>query len=230
MAVTARSARKVRGALRRYYRRLLAHFGPQHWWPGGTRFEVILGGLLTQNTSWRNVEKALENLRSRRLLSPRKLRRLSAVRLTRLLRPTGYYRQKTRTVHAFLQHLEAGHGSSLARLFRRPTPTLRAEMLSLRGVGPETADSILLYAGQRPVFVIDAYTRRVLSRHGLAPEAASYDELQHLFESNLPPDPALYNEYHALLVAVGKAYCHRQQPDCPACPLGVELEARHGRR
>ena len=229
MAVAPRPDRKVRGALRRYYRRLWAHFGPQHWWPGDTRFEVILGALLTQNTSWRNAEIALGNLRRRRLLSPRKLGCLSAVRLSRLLRPSGYYRQKTRTVRSFLRYLEKRCAGSLNRLFRQPTPSLRAELLSLPGVGPETADSILLYAGQRPVFVIDDYTRRVLDRHGLAPAAAGYAELQHLFQHSLPPDPALYNEYHALLVAVGKTYCHRQQPNCPACPLGVELKGRHAR-
>ncbi len=229
MAVAPRPERKVRGALRRYYRRLWAHFGPQHWWPGDTRFEVILGALLTQNTSWRNVEKALGNLRRRRLLSPRKLGCLPAVRLSQLLRPSGFYRQKTRTLRSFLRYLEKHCAGSLNSLFRQPTPSLRAELLSLPGVGPETADSILLYAGQRPVFVIDGYTRRVLDRHGLAPAAAGYAELQHLFQHSLPRDPALYNEYHALLVAVGKTYCHRQQPNGPACPLGVELEGRHAR-
>lgn len=208
----------------RYYRRLYRHFGPQRWWPAPTRFEVVLGALLTQNTSWLNVEKALGNLRRARALAPAKLARLSAARLAVLLRPSGYFRQKARAVRDFLLHLQKHHGGSLARLFRRPAPALREELLQLRGIGEETADSILLYATGRPVFVIDAYTRRVLGRHGLAPEEASYRELQEFFHASLPADARLFNEYHALLVAVGKTYCHRQSPDCPACPLGPELE------
>lgn len=213
--------------LLRYYDRLRGHFGPQHWWPARTRFEVIVGALLAQNTNWANVEKALANLRRREQLVATRLSRLSAVRLARLLRPSGYYRQKTRTVRRFLRHLKLHYGGSLARLFRRPTRSLRAELLSLPGIGEETADSILLYAGGRPVFVIDAYTRRVLGRHGLAPPQASYRDLQDFFHRHLPRNSVLFNEYHALLVAVGKNYCHREGPDCAACPLGIELEGSH---
>ncbi|MBI4466778.1 MAG: endonuclease III domain-containing protein [Acidobacteria bacterium] len=213
----------------RYYRRLRRHFGHQNWWPGRTRFEVILGALLTQNTSWANVEKALANLRQARALSPEKLTSLPAGRLARLLRPSGYFRQKTRAVQGFLRHLNNGYQGSLARLLRRPTAELRAELLALSGIGEETADSILLYAAGRPVFVIDAYTRRVLARHGLASAQARYDELQSFFERHLPADPALYNDFHAQLVAVGKTFCHRERPDCAACPLGVELERSHAR-
>lgn len=218
-----------RRTLLRYYRRLRSHFGHRNWWPARTRFEVILGALLTQNTSWTNVEKALANLRRAGGLSPAGLRRLPGTRLARLLRPSGYYRQKTRAVRAFLAHLNNGYRGSLARLLARPTTELREELLELRGIGPETADSILLYAANRPVFVIDAYTRRVLARHGLASPRVPYGELQRFFHRHLPPDPALFNDYHAQLVAVGKRYCHRQQPDCAACPLGVELEPTHGR-
>ena len=214
-----------KSALRRYYRRLYRHFGPQHWWPARTRFEVILGALLTQNTSWANVEKALGNLRREGLLSPGKLLRTPPGRLARLLRPSGYFRQKTRAVRHFLQHLQRRGGGSLKRMLTRPAEELRDDLLSLHGIGEETADSILLYAAGRPVFVIDAYTRRVLSRHGLAPAAASYGELQDVFHHSLPRNSALFNEYHALLVAVGKRYCHRRQPNCAACPLGPELEA-----
>lgn len=228
--------RNMRGKLRRYYRRLFRHFGPQHWWPGRTRFEVILGALLTQNTSWANVEKAIRNLRRARLLSAKRLAEVPAPRLAGLLRPAGYFRQKTRYVRHFLRHLNGRNGGSLTRLLRGSTQELRAELLSLTGVGPETADSILLYAGQRPVFVIDAYTRRVLSRHGLAAENASYDELQSLFHRHLPRNAQLFNEYHAQLVAVGKTYCHKARPNCAACPLGIELvpppaglEPPHGR-
>lgn len=213
--------------LRRYYKLLYGRFGPQHWWPGRTRFEVILGALLTQNTAWSNVEKAIRNLRREASLSPAGLARVPAPRLARLLRPSGYFRQKTRAVRGFLHYLNNHYHGSLDRLLVRPTGELRSELLSLRGIGPETADSILLYAAGRPVFVIDAYTRRILSRHGLADESASYTELQDFFHRHLPADARLFNEYHALLVAVGKNYCHVRHPDCAACPLGTELEAAH---
>jgi len=214
-------------ALRRYYQRLYRRFGPQHWWPGRTRFEVILGALLTQNTAWSNVEKALANLRREAGLSPARLARVPAPNLARLLRPSGYFRQKSRAVRGFLHHLNNHYRGSLGRLLGRPTDKLREELLALRGIGPETADSILLYAAHRPVFVIDAYTRRVLARHGLAPAGASYAELQGFFHRHLPAEAKLFNEYHALLVAVGKNYCHNRNPDCSACPLGPELEAAH---
>ncbi|MFQ5664764.1 MAG: endonuclease III domain-containing protein [Terriglobia bacterium] len=230
MPTRSPSAPDPRPTLLRYYHRLYHHFGPQLWWPARTRFEVILGALLTQNTSWANVEKALANLERAGVLAPAKLRQLPAPRLARLLRPSGYFRQKTRAVRHFLRHLEQRYANSLARLFRRPTPALRAELLSLPGIGKETADSILLYAAGRPLFVIDAYTRRVLARHGLAPHQAAYEKLQGLFHRHLHPDPVLFNEYHALLVAVGKRYCHRDRPDCSACPLGIELERSDGRR
>jgi endonuclease-3 related protein len=188
---------------------------------------VILGALLTQNTSWNNVEKALGSLRRARLLAPSRLARAPRGRLSRLLRPSGTFRQKTRAVQAFLRHLNNGYRGSLPRLLAQPTTRLRPELLGLRGVGPETADSILLYAARRPVFVIDAYTRRVLVRHGLADERARYETLQNIFHEHLPRRAQLYNEYHALLVAVGKHYCFRRNPDCQACPLGVELESSH---
>jgi len=225
-----RTPRKLRGELARYYRRLFRHFGPQGWWPGRTRLEIVLGALLTQNAAWANVEKALANLRRARLLSYQKLHRLPASRLSRLLRPSGFFRQKTRYVRHFLSHVRNHHRGSLARMLRRPTQTLRAELLSLTGVGEETADSILLYAAGRPVFVIDAYTRRVLARHKLATPDAPYSELQAFFHRHLPPSSQLFNEYHALLVAVGKSYCHPGQPQCSACPLEVELEPTDGRR
>lgn len=229
MASAARVSESPALTLRRYYRRLEEHFGPQHWWPARTRFEIILGALLTQNTNWQNVEKALANLRPAGLLSPIKLTSLPSARLARLLRPSGYFRQKTRTVRGFLAHLKARYAGSLARLFQQPTEDLREELLLLPGIGEETADSILLYADGRPVFVIDSYTRRVLARHGLAPPRTSYGQLQDFFHRHLPRDPALFNEYHALLVAVGKAYCRRIAPDCARCPLGIELESPHAR-
>lgn len=211
----------------RYYQRLRGHFGPQDWWPARTRFEVVLGALLTQNTAWVNVEKALGNLRCARALSYAGLRRLRPHRLERLLRPAGYFRQKSRYVRSFLNHLERRHRGSLARLLGQPTGGLRKELMGITGVGQETADSILLYAASRPVFVVDAYSRRVLSRHGLADAKASYDHLQAFFHRHLPRSTKLFNEYHALLVAVGKDYCRARNPDCSCCPLGIELEAGH---
>ena len=214
----------------RFYRRLVRHFEAQHWWPSRTRFEIILGAILTQNTAWRNVEKALANLRGASAVTPRSLARLPASRLRSLLRPAGYFRQKARTVANFLNYLEKRYSYSVEQMLRAPTARLRTELLALPGIGEETADSILLYAGRRPVFVIDAYTRRILMRHGLAPPDAPYATLQRLFEDNLlPRSPQLFNEYHALLVATGKRYCHRQQPACFECPLGPELEKPYAR-
>lgn len=229
MAVSLPGPEPSARTLRRYYRRLRRHFGPQHWWPARTRFEVILGAILTQNASWTNVEKAVANLRRAGALNLAKLSRLPTARVARLLRPSGYYRQKARYVRAFLRHVQRRYRGSLRRLLRRPTGALRQELLQLPGMGEETADSILLYAAGQPVFVIDAYTRRVVKRHGLTAGGGSYSELQEFFQRHLPRDPALYNEYHALLVAVGKHYCHRERPDCGACPLGVELETTYAR-
>ncbi|MGH9862453.1 MAG: endonuclease III domain-containing protein [Candidatus Acidiferrales bacterium] len=229
MQTTASFPFSLPRTLRRYYRRLHRHFGRQQWWPARTRFEVILGALLTQNTAWVNVKRALSNLRRAGVLSPKKLARVPRQRLTRYVRPSGYFRQKSRYLRGFLEHLQKHYQGSLPRLLRQPAPALRQELLSLPGIGPETANSILLYAAGHPVFVIDAYTRRVLARHGLAGEKASYEELQDFFHQNLPRDARLFNEYHALLVAVGKEYCHRVRPDCNACPLGIELEPAHGR-
>lgn len=224
-----RSWKSTRRTLRRAYRLLLAHFGPQQWWPGRTRFEVVLGALLTQNTSWSNVEKALRNLRRLGLLSLPRLRELEARQLPELLRPSGTFRRKTRVVLRLLRHLARRHQGSLHRMLRQPPLVLRGELLGLAGIGEETADSILLYAARHPHFVIDAYTRRILERHGWALPRAPYRELQAFFHRHLPPDSALYNEYHALLVAAGKTYCHRREPDCPACPLGGEGTRIHGR-
>ena len=210
--------------LYRFYRQLFAQLGPQHWWPGRTRFEVIIGAILTQNTNWINVEKTLRNLRRASALTPQELARLPQTELTRLLRPSGYFRQKARKLRHFLHLLQQHYQGLLSRMFRAPTARLRTELLAVNGIGEETADSILLYAGRRPVFVIDSYTRRILHRHRLARANAPYWQLQRLFEANLPRDPQLYNEYHALLVAVGKRYCHRREPDCRACPLRPELE------
>jgi endonuclease-3 related protein len=205
--------------LRSYFDSLFAAHGPQHWWPGRTRFEVIVGAILTQNTSWSNVARAIRNLRTARLLSPNAIRRVRDARLAQLLRPSGYFRQKTKTLKSFVTFLYAFYSGSLTRLFATPTSALRDQLLALRGIGPETADSILLYAGKHPVFVVDAYSRRILERHGLSRPRSSYEELRTAFEHSLPREHQVFNEFHALIVHVGKNYCRPNAPRCTECSL-----------
>jgi len=215
----AQPSAPIRLQLIPYFDAMLATHGPQFWWPGRTRFEVIVGAILTQNTSWTNVERAIANLRRERLLSPAAIERIPLHRLATLIRSSGYFRQKARKLKAFVEFLCARYQGSLNRLFATPTGDLREQLLSVHGIGPETADSILLYAGEHPVFVVDAYTRRLLERHRMARGNESYDEIRQLFESSLPSDPKLFNEYHALIVYTGKHFCHKRQPDCQRCPL-----------
>ena len=180
-----------------YYRTLFSVWGAQHWWPAQTRFEVIVGAYLTQNTAWTNVEKALANLRKARVLTVSGIRRVSLRELERLIRPGGYFRQKAQRLKLFVAFLDQHYQGSLTKLLARPTQELREELLSLHGIGPETADSILLYAGNHPVFVVDAYTRRILDRHGILPETADYEEIRALFEEALTPLAASAAEYSA---------------------------------
>jgi endonuclease-3 related protein len=201
------------------YRRLFDCFGPQHWWPGETPFEVAVGAILTQNTSWSNVARAIANLKAAGCLDAARLRGLDTAELEKLIRPAGYFRVKARRLRNFIDWLCDNYGGDLGNLEPVKTPRLREELLALSGIGPETADSILLYALNRPAFVVDTYTARVMVRHGLlAPEGLDYHQLQDLFLSNLEPDVALFNEFHALLVMTGKDYC-KPTPRCPPCPL-----------
>jgi endonuclease-3 related protein len=211
--------------LNNYYRSLFDAHGPQHWWPGRTRFEVIVGAILTQNTSWSNVEAAIRNLRAARLVSPAAIEAVPVTKLARLIRPSGYFRQKAKKLKSFTAFLFSRYSGSLAHMFRTPTQILRERLLSVHGIGPETADSILLYAGDHPVFVIDAYTRRILERHNLATSKHSYEELRALFESSLPRDPQLFNEFHALIVHTGKHFCRKSVPRCSECSLSSFLPA-----
>ncbi len=215
---------RARRTLEDFYRALDNHFGPLHWWPGRTRFEVIVGAILTQSTAWRNVEIAIGNLRDAGLLDPQALGRARLDRVERLVRPSGYFRQKARKLRAFVRFLDAKYGGSLDRMFERPTKELREKLLAVHGIGPETADSILLYAGRHPVFVIDAYTKRILARHGLAAAEVSYDEAQTLFHRHLPHEESMFNQYHALLVETGKRWCRPREARCDECPLGRFLE------
>lgn len=200
------------------YELLLERFGPQHWWPGETQFEIIVGAILTQNTNWTNVEKAIENLKSAQSLTPEKLHGLGISKLAELIRPAGYYNIKARRLKAFVEWLFANYDGQLKKLGEVGSEQLRAELLAIKGIGRETADSILLYAFGRCVFVVDAYTARVAVRHRLIEPGADYEQLRELFESNLPAESALFNEYHALLVRAGKDYC-RPKARCAGCPL-----------
>ena len=173
--------------IRRYYDVLYRAWGAQHWWPAETQFEVIVGAYLTQNTAWTNVELALAKLRGANLLTIDAMRGVRRARLERLIRPSGYFRQKAQRLKTFVAYLDKRYGGSLDRLFSQPTSSIREELLGLNGVGPETADSILLYAGNHPVFVVDAYTRRILERHEIAPQKAEYEEIRKLFEQSLAP-------------------------------------------
>lgn len=202
-----------------YYDALFRAHGPQRWWPGRTRFEVIVGAILTQNTSWANVERAIAELRREKLLSATGIKRVPVVRLARLIRSSGYFRQKARKLKAFVEFLRKHYQGSLDKLFATPTAALREQLLSVHGIGPETADSILLYAGNHPVFVVDAYTRRILERHGLADGKESYEEIRGRFEQSLPPSVEMFNEYHALIVHTGKHFCRKQKPACEHCAL-----------
>lgn len=215
--------RKTRTSLPKFFRQLYATLGPQHWWPARTRLEVILGSILTQNTSWRNVEKALRSLRAHGWLRLSALRQVERAELAQAIRSAGFYRQKAATIRNFLTFLESEYDASLEKMFRQPMPLLREQLLRIKGFGPETVDTILLYAGRHPSFVVDAYTRRILERHKLASPSASYNEIQMLFHRSLKPDPAVFNEYHALLVETGKRFCKRAEPDCSRCPLEAYL-------
>ena len=230
-----------------YYRSLLTYWGPQNWWPAQSRFEVIVGAYLTQNTAWGNVEKAIVNLRRARVLSVKAIREIPLRKLEGLIRSSGYFRQKARKLKTFIRFLDERYSGSLDRMFAQPTAQLRSELLALNGVGPETADSILLYAGNHPVFVVDAYTRRILERHGLISRKTGYEEIRSLIEAALtgaeaeslsvpeqgsrPRHPVSrmsrmsrtelaqhYNELHALIVSAGNQFC-RANPSCEGCPL-----------
>jgi endonuclease-3 related protein len=202
-----------------YYDALFRAHGPQHWWPGRTRFEIVVGAILTQNTNWSNVERAIAELRREKLLSVAAIERIPTARLGRLIRSSGYFRQKARKLKAFVNFLRGEYQGSLDKLFAVPTAELREQLLAVHGIGPETADSILLYAGKHPVFVVDAYTRRILERHQLVHPKATYEEIRSLFELSLPPSPPMFNEYHALIVRTGKHFCRKREPSCEQCAL-----------
>lgn len=207
------------------YHKLYGAYGPRHWWPGETPFEVMVGAILTQNTSWRNVEKAIQNLKGKGVLNPEGIHRLKKRELAPLIRSSGTYRIKADRLKTFISFLYEAFGGDLRKMRRGTLEKLRQKLLGVKGIGPETADSILLYGLKKPTFVVDAYTKRVLSRHGIISEKASYEEVQKLFIDDLPLDERLFNEYHALFVHLGKTTC-KKIPRCDVCPLrGIEHRA-----
>ncbi len=207
------------------YDRLYEAFGPQRWWPGETSFEMMVGAILTQNTSWKNVEKAIRNLKERGVLSCHGIHQLRKSQLATLIKPSGYFRIKADRLEAFVDFLVLNYECDLEKMRSEPLNELREKLLAIRGVGPETADSILLYGLKKPIFVVDAYTRRVLIRHRVISEKASYDEVQRFFMDSLPEDEKLFNEYHALIVRLGKTVCTKA-PKCDICPIrGIEQRA-----
>ncbi len=206
------------------YQAMSNALGPSHWWPGETPFEISIGAILTQNTNWQNVEKAIDNLKKADVLSPQTMYSLPLSELAELIRPAGYYNIKAKRIHNFLEFLNNESEFDFSRLQRQERDELRPKVLHVNGIGPETADSILLYALGKPTFVVDTYTFRMMGRHGLTWEGMDYHELQALFMDALPEDVALYNEYHALIVRIGKDWCKKNKVLCDTCPLNSFLD------
>lgn len=220
VAVAKRSAKR---RLARYLDLLAEHYGPSGWWPGESAFEIAVGAILVQNTAWSNVERAIAQLKRQRMLYPKRIVDAPTDTLEQAIRPSGYFRVKAKRLVSFCEYLLERHSGSMAQMKRLSMERLRDELLDIHGIGPETADDILLYACDKPVFVVDAYTRRILSRHGLVPPEIRYEALREFCESELPPDLEAYREFHGLLVFAGKDYC-RKRPQCEGCPLAATLE------
>jgi endonuclease-3 related protein len=201
------------------YEILFEHFGPQDWWPGDSAFEIMVGAVLTQNTNWTNVSKAIDNLKIENLLSFEKLHELEVELLAEKIRPAGYFNLKAKRLKNLLDFIDEEYDGSLEEMFAEDIICLREKILTVKGIGPETADSILLYAGHKPVFVVDAYTHRIFSRHSIIAEDEGYYEIQEYFSLSLPEDVKLFNEYHALIVQLGKEFCKKSKPLCNQCPL-----------
>jgi len=202
----------------RIYKILDREFGPQHWWPGETPFEVMVGAILTQNTAWKNVEKAINNLKEQELLSPEKIYNTPTEEIAKVIKPSGFFNIKAKRLKSFISFFIEAYGGNIENMKR--DKNIRKKLLSVPGIGKETADSILLYALDIPVFVVDAYTKRMLLRHNIIKDGADYDEIQSIFTNTLPKNVRIYNEYHALIVRLGKEYC-KKNPLCDNCPLNV---------
>ncbi len=200
------------------YNTLSQFYGPTGWWPGDSPFEIAIGAILTQNTAWTNVEKAIEKLKTENLLNPYKIIHCDRLQLEQAIRPSGYFRQKAERLIIFCEFLIEKYGGKIENMAQRNTTYIRKELLNLKGIGPETADDILLYACEHSIFVVDAYTKRIFSRHGILNEDMKYEEIQNYFHKHLPKDVHMYKEYHGLIVWTGKDYC-RKTPKCSQCPL-----------
>jgi len=210
---------KKQEILLKIYNSLYDHFGPLNWWPGATPFEVMVGAILTQNTSWSNVEKAINNLKKENLLEPLKLYTINQEELAQLIKPSGYYNIKAKRLRNFVTFFIEEFEGSTEKMFPGDGRELRKKLLNVNGIGPETADSILLYAGRKPFFVVDAYTKRIFSRHKLILKKSTYYEIQEFFIKNLDRDAKLFNEFHAQIVMLGKTICTSRNPDCAKCPI-----------
>ncbi len=206
------------------YDAMFERFGGQNWWPAETPFECIVGAILTQNTSWKNVEKSIRLLKSEMTLSPANINKIPRAKLARLIKSSGYFNQKSRRLKIFARFVVDNYVGSIGGLLSEKRLKLRKTLLKIEGIGPETADSIVLYAARKPSFVVDAYTKRITARHGLTDEKVSYETVQKLFENNLPRRTALFNEYHALIVRTAKEFCHKKRPDCENCPIRWDLD------
>ena len=208
------------------YNLLLSSFGPQNWWPAETELEMMVGAILTQNTSWNNVEKAILNLKEKSLLSIQKLSRIPASILAEYIRPAGYYNLKVKRLKNLINFIVDRYNGDISNLFSLDTEAIREKLLTVKGIGLETADSIVLYGAERPIFVVDTYTHRILTRHGLIEEDAGYNDVQSFFMDNLSHDVELYKEFHALIVKTGKDFC-RRKPRCSECPLDSLHKVQH---
>jgi len=224
--LTAASLSPAGERLKAIFLRLLEHFGPRSWWPAETPFEICIGAILTQNTAWTNVEKAVSALKVADVLTVEGIEAIEAGLLAELIRPSGCYNVKSVRIKGFVEWLRERHSGSLDVMFDREWRELRKELLKVTGIGPETCDSILLYAGEKPTFVVDAYTRRLFHRLELLPANAGYEETRQLFMEHLPGDARLFNEYHALIVEECKTFC-RTRPLCGHCPLAPQCPAFH---
>ena len=216
-----------REILLKIYNSLYHYFGPLNWWPGDTPFEIMVGAILTQNTSWSNVEKAINNLKKENLLEPWKLYRINQERLAQLIKPSGYYNIKAQRLKNFLNLFVEEFEGSTKKMFSDDSKELRKKLLKINGIGPETADSILLYAGKKAFFVVDAYTKRIFSRHKLISKDSTYYQIQEFFIKNIDRDIELFNEFHAQIVMLGKTICTSKNPDCAKCPIAFLNSVEH---
>lgn len=209
---------ETRPSFMEIYNVLSAYYGPTGWWPGDSPFEIAVGAILTQNTAWSNVEKAIANLKKAKLLSPRRILRCDRALLEEAIRPSGYFRQKAERLIAFCRYLMEQYGGDMGKMCNGHVMKVREELLRIKGIGPETADDILLYSCGYPIFVVDAYTKRIFSRHGLLDSGLTYQQVQEIFHREVPKDVHIYKEYHGLIVWVGKDFC-KKKPKCSTCPL-----------